>query len=487
MSQVSKEQFANNAVWKMVEIIVRKGIALVISTILARLLSPEAYGVVALTTVFITFSDIFILNGFNVAVIRKQSVDEEDYSTVMILSLGFSTVVYMVLFFCAPMISDFYNSVELVSVLRVLMILIFFQSIATVIRAKATRELKFKEMSFVAIVGNVVASFIGVWMAFLGFGVWALVAQQLFANFFDALFLTIMFRWKFIWKFSMSKAKDMLNFTLGVLGASFLDFLGNNANSLVIGRVFSASELAYYNRGNMYPETISLNTYNAINSVLLPTLASRQGDIVGMKKVVRKVVSITEYIILPMMIGLVAISDRFVGILLTHKWDSCIPIMICACIYYVINPIRAIGYSVFYALGESKRNVKIEMARSIVMIINLVVVIILLKKSIYVLAVMNVVVSLLVAVFTQYQVSICIEYKFKELLSDVIPALVISTIMGLLVRGISLISNETGTIFVLQLFVGVIIYILLSVITNNSNFYFIKAYIIEKLCRRKER
>ncbi len=485
MNQVSKDQFASNALWKFTEIIVRKIVALVISTILARLLAPEAYGVVALTTVFITFSDIFILNGFNVALIRKESVDEEDYSTVMLLSMGFSTVVYTILYFAAPLLANFYDSPELKDVLRVITVLIFFQSIATVIRAKATRELKFKEMSFVAIFGNVTASLIGLFMAYIGLGVWALVAQQVLANFFDMILLTIVFKWNYFWRFSKRKAGEMLKFTLGVLGASFLDFLGNNANSLVIGRVFSTSELAYYNRGNMYPETISLNTYNSINSVLLPTLASRQSDPEEMKKVVRKVTSVTEYIILPMMIGLIAISDRFVGVLLTHKWDLCIPVMVCSCLYYSLNPIRSIGYSVFYARGESKRNVKIETARSIFMILNLIVIVILLKKSIYILAAMNVVIALLVALYTQYQVSKCIGYRFRELLIDILPSLIMSIIMGLIVRSIAMVTSESGVIFVAQLFVGLIAYVIMSALTQNVNYRFLRDYVISRLFRRK--
>ena len=486
MRQISKDQFASNALWKFTEIIVRKVIALVISTILARLLAPEAYGVIALTTVFITFSDIFILNGFNVAILRKDKVEDEDYSTVMLLSLAFSAIVYIILFFAASPLSDFYKSQELTNVLRVITILIFFQSIATVIRAKATRELEFKKMSFVAIIGNVAASLIALIMAFTGMGVWALVAQQVLANFFDMVLLTIVFKWRYTWKFSKIRAREMLKFTLGVLSASFLDFLGNNANSLVIGRAFNTSELAYYNRGNMYPETISLNTYNSINSVLLPTLSSRQNDLEEMKKVVRKVISITEYIILPMMIGLIAISDRFVFVFLTHKWDACIPVMTCACLYYSINPIRAIGYNVFYARGESKHNVRIEIARSIIMIITLVVVIIVLKQSIYVLAASNVVIAFLVALFTQYQVSKCIGYKYRELFVDILPALVMSLIMGAIVKGISLLTSESAAIFVLQLLVGICSYILMSMITKNENFIFIKNYTLNRLLKRKK-
>lgn len=487
MEKVSKNQFADNALWKFLEIIVRKVISLIISTIIARLLVPEAYGVVALTTVFITFSDIFILNGFNIAIIRKERVEDEDFSTVMILSLGFSLIIYLILFFAAPVLASFYKSPELKSVLRVITILIFFQSVATVIRAKGTRELQFKKMSLVTIIGSVAASIIGLIMAYKGFGVWALVAQQVLSNFFDMVLMAVIFHWKFICKFSMKRAKEMVKFTLGVLGASFLDFLGNNANSLVIGKAYSPTELAYYNRGNMYPETISLNTYNSINSVLLPTLATRQNDIAEMKRIVRKVIALTEYIIIPMMFGLLAVSDRFVPVLLTTRWSSCIPIMICACVTYAINPIRAIGYSVFYARGESRRSVRIELVRSITMLLNLVITIVLLKKSIYVLAASNVIITLLVAITTQIQVKQCIHYQFRELAIDLMPTLLMSGVMVLLVRLITFITIPDAAILVLQLFVGFLAYMVMSVISKNKNFFFLYNYIKKKIkiSRRK--
>lgn len=481
MEKVTKNQFANNALWKFLEVICRKLIALVISTILARILLPEAYGVVALTMVFITFSNIFILNGFNVALITKEKATELDYSTVTVLSLTFSLVLYAIFFTAAPFLADFYKTPELKLVLRAITLLLFFQPVPTVIRAKGTRELKFKEMSFVSLIGNVLASIVGVFMAYKGCGVWSLVAQQVLANLLDMVLMLIVFKWRISLKFSLTVSKQMIKFTFGVLGASFLDFIGNNVNGLVIGKAYTTTDLGYYNRGNLYPETISLNTYNSINSVLLPTLVSRQNDTEDMKRVVRKVVSLTEYIILPLMFGLIAVSDRFVSVLLTEKWNPCIGIMICACLYYAINPVRAIGYSVFYAKGESKRSVKIESFRSIFMITNLIVTILLLKKSIFVLAGTNVVISLLVAIATQYQVRQCIEYKFKELLIDISPSLLMSCAIIIGVRVVCLLNLTDIAILILQMLVGVSVYVLLSIVTKNKDFLFMLGYLKQKL------
>ncbi len=487
MREVSKTQFASNSLWKFGEIICCKIVSLIISTILARLLMPTAYGVVALTTVFITFSDIFILNGFNVALVRKESVTDIDYSTVTSLSLGFSSILYLIIYFSAPQIASFYKTPELCPVLRVIMLLLFFQAPAAVIRANATRTLQFRKMSVATIIGTTSASVIGLIMAFMGYGVWSLVIQQVLTNVFDFILLMLFFRWRLSFKFDISIAKEMVSFTIGVLGTSFLDFLGNNANSLVIGKAYSSGDLGYYNRGNMYPETISLNVYNSITSVLLPTLASRQNDNEGMKRVVRKVLSVTTYIIFPMMFGLLAVSDYFVRILLTDKWISCVPIMICACLCYSINPIRAIGYNVFYAKGESNKCVQIEVFRCVIMIANLLITILCLKMSIYVLTGINVVVALLVAIITQIMVSKSINYSAKELFADIMPTLVMSSIMVCVVRAVTLVPLGTGLVFLLQIGAGVLVYLLLSVIFRNKSFLFLWEYILGFIKKRQSR
>lgn len=477
MQKVTGKQFADNAAWKFSELVVRKLVALVISTILARLLSPAAYGVVALTTVFITFSDIFILNGFNVALIRKEEVTEEDYSTVMLLSLLFSFFMYILFFVSAPFLSKIYRTPELKDVLRVITTLLFFQSVATVIRAKGTRELRFRDMSFVTIVENLVAGIIGLIIAYYGFGVWALVAQQIIAVLLDMILLSVVFRWKYKFCFRIETVKEMLSFTIGVLGSSFMDFLGNNVSSLVIGKVYTSTELGYYNRGNMYPETIGLNTYNAINSVLLPTLVSRKNDTRDMHDVVRQVVSTTEYILFPMMVGLLSISKNFILVLLTEKWLPCLGIFMCACISYLINPVRAIGYNIFYALGESKITVKIECCRVIAMLLNLIVTIVILRETIFVLTIINLCIAFLIMILTQHYVKKCINYSYLELLKDVMPTILLSLPIIIVTTAIDLINMNHTLALLMQVASGVTIYFIGSLISKNKNFRKLLGYV----------
>lgn len=478
MRRVTSNQFANNAMWKFADMISNKLILLVITILLARLITPEAYGVVALTMVFIGFSDIFILNGFNIALIRKETVDEIDYSTVTTMSLVFTVFMYLIIFVTAPYAASFYKSPDLCLVLRIITILLFFRSIVSVIRAKGTRELQFKRMVISAFISNVSAGVIALVLAYLGWGIWALVAQQLLAGFLDMIILMHIFRWHLSLKISFSVVKGMLKFTVGVLGTSFLDFLGNNVSSLIIGKSYSTKDLGYYDRANILPETIGLNAYNSINSVLLPTLASLQNDRDAMKRVTRKVMSLTEYIILPMMFGLIGVANVLIPVLLTDKWVSSIPLMYFCCISFAINPIRAIGYNVFYARGDSRLSVNIEILRATLMIVGILIVILVFQEALIYVLLSNALISLVVAGATHYRVKSCIGYSFRELYSDVFPSLVMSLIMMSIVLLVGNLQMNKVLLLIIQVLIGGTIYMGMSLVLKNKNFVILKDYIV---------
>lgn len=481
MERISSRQFASSALWRFVDVISRKIVSLFVSILLARMIAPEAYGVVALTMVFIVFTDIFILNGFNVALIRKKTTLPIDYSTVMTMSLVFTLVVYVIIWICSPFFADFYDSPELSPVLRVITILLFFESVSAVIRAKATREMQFKKMTVAAFIGNLVSGLIALVLAYLDFGVWALVVQQVAANLLEMIILLIIFKWQFSLRFSLNVARGMTKFTMGVLGTSFLDFLGNNVCNLVIGKSYSTKDLGYYNRANILPETIGLNAYNSINSVLLPTLSSRQNNNEEMKTVLRKVMSLTLYVIFPLMFGLMGTANILIPVLLSDKWIPAIPLMYFCCLYYAINPIRAIGYSAFYAKGLSKHSAEVEMVRSILMIVSVIIVAVVFKFSIYWLLTANLFVSLFVALTTHFKVRSVLDYKFSELLRDLIPSLLMSIVMAICTYMIGMLPMNHILVLLLQIIIGALIYIFLSYITKNANFQLVKAFAIEKV------
>lgn len=461
MEQVTANQFSSSIFWRFSDLFSRKAIGLVISIILARLIVPEAYGVIALTTVFIGFTNIFILTGFNVALIRKESVSDLDYSTVTTISLSCSAIIYLVCFVFAPLFADFYETSHLCEVLRVMLLSLLFLAIANVVRAKAMREMQFKRLSLISFTCNVASSIVAVVFAYQGYGVWALVIQQLLASILDTLLMLLVFKWKLSFKFSHSAAKEMFGFTMGVLGSSFLDFLANNLNGLIIGKKYSTTDLGYYDRGNMFPEVIGANLYGTISNVLLPTLSSCQNDAERMKRIARKVMSFTAFIIFPILFGLIGVSKVFVPLILTEKWIPCIPLLCLCCLYYVINPIKSIGYSVFYAKGKSRFCMRVEMARVSLMIVGLMLIVVL-DAPIHFVVISNIVICLAVSLFSQYYVREILSYTYTELFKDLAPSLFFSLILMVVTYFIGEIEENRFLIFCIQIISGAGIYALLS-------------------------
>lgn len=477
MERVTKKQFANSVIWKFTDIVFRKIIGFIIAMLLARLIEPEAYGIIALTTVFIAFSDIFILNGFNVALVQKKTISDKDYSTVFCMSFIFSVILYLSFFFSAPFVADFYNSAELKYVLRIIAVVILFQSVTTVIRAKATREMAFKKMAISSSISSVFAGIVGVIFAYHGYGVWALVVQQLLSSCLDMVFMIIFFSWKVSFRFSKRIAYSVSKFSFGVISTAFLDFCGNNMSSLVIGKSYSTIDLGYYNRGNMLPETVGLNVYNAINGALLPTLASHQSNRDELKQITRKIMSLSVYIIFPLMFGFIGISEILIPVILTDKWIPIIPLMDVFCLYYAINPIRAIGYNVFLAKGESRLCVLIEVLRFILMLFCLIVVVFIIKGSVYFLLLTNFIVSIIVVLVTQFLLQKFIGYKLQELLVDILPSFIMSIIILFLVKWISWTGVAEGIVLLcMQIVSAVMLYITSSILSKNNNFMMIYQY-----------
>lgn len=478
MKKVTSVQFADSVIWKFIDLVFRKIVSLGLAVLLARLLDPEVYAIIALTTVFISFSDIFILNGFSIALIRKENINEQDYSTTFCMSLFTSITLYFAFWILAPYIADFYKILELKNVLRVISISIIFQSLTTIIRAKATRELEFKKIAISTSISNILAGIIGLIAAYKGYGVWSLVLQQVAANFFDMLLMIFLFKWKIILNFSKYICIDVLKFSLGIFGISFLDFCVNNINMLTIGKYYSKSTIGYLNRATVIPETIGLNVYNAIGSAILPTLSLQQNNLEEMKKIVRKVVSFSIYIIFPLMFGLISISDILIPILLTNKWISIIPLMNIICINYAINPIRSIAYNVFYVKKENKLGIMVEVFRFVITVINLIITVVIMNESIINLLIINLIISFSIVIFTQYLLNKILYYGFKEFIEDIFPTTVMTAILFYTVRLITF-DNLFSDFYLLvtKILVGIFCYILLSYFTKNKNFIAIIEYL----------
>lgn len=481
---MDKQTFASSALWKITEALSTKGIALIISIVLARILMPEDYGIVTLTAVFISLSTILVQSGLSTALIRKEKVDEIDLNNGFMIGFGLALVCYAVFFFSAPLIADFYNERLLIPVLRVQMLSLFLVAMGNIQTVIITREFRFRELCFANIIANSVSGIAGVVMALTGFGVWALVFYTLLRDGIAAL--VVFFRTKWFPKLNCdtSKMRSLLHFSIWVLSATLVDFIGNNYISTMMGKVYSLSDLGIYGKGVQLPEMICLYTFGAISSVLLPTLSLYQNDREKLKKVSRRMVEVSSYVIFPMMAGLALIAPKLIPFLFTDKWNASVPILFFASISYGVNPLRAINMQLIMALGNSKKALLIEAIRAVLLIVGVTFCAFVFKTSIYGIAAVSAGVSLVNVVITQFFAREYIGYRYREWFKDMLPAAILCAGMALAVFAAGMIPANHTILMFSQIAIGVCTYIGLSSVTHNKSFMEVKRLAAEKLSRK---
>lgn len=440
---------------------------MLVSIILARILSPSDYGLIAITSIFIGLSEILIDGGFSTAIIRKNNVDEKDYGIALVSSLSLATVLYLVLFFLAPFISKYFNEPALIAVLRVISLTMFVQAFSVIRIGYINRNLQFKLLFQCNLISGIISGLMGILAALFGLGIWALVIQRLFQQLISTVLLFKKIEIKYKIRGSFSQLQDLLSFGFGVVGSSLLNYVGSYIYNLVIGKRFSATELGYYDKGAQLPMQFSLYTFGAMSSVLLPTLSSYQDDLAKVKHIVRKIVRMTGYLIFPLMIGMMVTAEDLIVLLLTSKWLPALRIMQYACIYYITTPFMLINVQVFFALGRSKLRIKTELIRLGLQVLSLLGLGLLAGSTINVLALANALIAVLIAVLSFYETRKLIDYSWKEIAGDLMKPALAGMLMGVLVFFLEwLLTPQLHSvpliIFVLKVGGGILAYYVLS-------------------------
>lgn len=475
---VTKQKILISSIWKMMDSLVTKGVSTVISIILARILMPEDYGIITITIVFINFSGIIVQSGINVALVRKEAVDELDYSTSLFYSLVVAGLCYAIFFFLAPCIAAFYGKDIICQVIRIQMVTLFIGAFGNVRNAIVIREFKFKELCFINAISTVSGGVVGIVLAYGGMGVWALVFYTLIRDLLSVCLLFIWVRWKPLFHISFIRLKELMTFSVWVLLSSILDFWGNNLSSIILGKKYSMSDLGTYSKGGQLAELICLHTFGAVSSILLPTMANSQSDNEKLKNISRKMVSVSSYIIFPMMIGLAVIADRLIPVLYTEKWNGCVPILYMSCIYFGINPFRTINMQLMYAKGDSRIAMIVEVTRFFLLNGGIIAVIFLFKKDIYWVSRVTAVVAVCTAVITQKYAKGMIGYHYFEWVQDMLPHISITAAMGIVVYMVGKIALSDIVVLVAQVMAGVIAYYFFSIVSRNRMYYELKDLMI---------
>ncbi|WP_432205321.1 lipopolysaccharide biosynthesis protein (plasmid) [Cetobacterium somerae] len=454
-----KSKVISSLVWKFLERGGVQGIQLIIQIILARILTPEDYGVIAIITIFITLANVFVQSGFGVALIQKKDVDEKDLSSVLYLSLVIATLIYIILFFLAPIIANFYKIPELKNILRVLSITLFFGAFNSVQNSILSKKLEFKKL-FITSFGAVLISGVGsIFMVYSGFGIWTLVYQQLINQISICAILCFVVKWRPQLTFSFKRIEELFSFGSKLLLSSLLDVGYENMRGLIIGKFYSPIMLGYYNRGNQFPLLIVSNFNGSIQSVIFPALVTEQNDKVRLKKLVRRTIVTSCFIIFPLMVGLATIAEPFVKLVLTEKWLPCVPYLRIFCISYALWPIHTANLQVINAMGRSDIFLKLEIIKKI---IGVTILMITLNYGVYIMAVGVLVSGIISSVINSFPNKKLLDYGYFEQIKDVFPSVILSIVMGGLIHLFSLLEINILVIMSIQIFFGIIIYFFLS-------------------------
>lgn len=470
IGRISKGSALKNAIWKMVESFAAKGVSMVITFVLARLLDAEAYGIVGLTGIFLQLSDILVQAGFSTALIRKPQVTDKDYSTVFFISLGTATVMYTAIFFGAPIIANFYETQELTAVLRVLGLSLFMGATGSVRGAVIARAMKFRVTTICNLVSSIVSGVVGIILAAMGFGVWALVAQSLIGSFLGMVLLFIVVKIKIKPLFSMESLRDLLPPSLKILASSLLSFTGDSVYGAAIGKVYSVEQLGLYSKGEQLPRQFSLYTFGAISSVFLPVFASYQEDYKQLNQVFRRVVNICLFILVPLMAGLCVTGDHVITLLLTEKWVSATPILRWACLYYLATPMLLANVQLHLAIGRAGTRARVEMKRLTLLLVSFVV-LMFVKAPVEMIMATRAGIEAVIAISMFLETRKATGYRIRWTLVDLLPTLVAAGLMCIAVILCRMLPLSTVPMLGVEVLAGVAVYVMVSLLLKNKAFF----------------
>ena len=472
----------NGLFWKLMENGGAQGVQFLVSIILARLLSPEEYGVVGVILIFVTIANVLVQNGFSTALIQKRKVDDTDFSSVFFFSMAVSAVIYLVLYLSAPGIAYFYNNQEMTALVRVLAVVLFPGGVISIQNAYVSRNMEFKGLFISSFVASMISGAISIFLACRGLGVWALVWQQIAYYFFYMLILFMSISWKPRLLFSILRIKTMFAFGWKLLCASLLDTVYNNIYGLVIGRIYNESMLGNYNRGEQFPKLIVSNLGAAIQSVMLPVLSASQDEPERVKSMLRRAITVSSYLVLPMMAGLIAVARPMVLLLLGEKWLACVPFLQIMCVAYSFWPIHIANLQALNAMGRSDIFLKLEIVKKMV---GLAVLAVGIRYNPLVLVALKAAADFLCTFINAWPNKRLLNYSIIEQWKDIIPSVAVSILMAAAVMAAGRYVPGGWLGLGMQILFGAVVYMLASWVLGLEVFRYIRGLVVDRLPGRK--
>ena len=483
MSHAIKNKLISGLFWKFSERIAAQTVTFFVSIVLARLLTPADYGVIAIVNVFITIANVFVDSGLGNSLIQKKDADNLDYSSVFYFNITSSTLVYIVLFILSPFVAGFYNMPILTPVLRVLSIRIIVAGVNSVQHAYVSKHMMFQRFFWSTLFGTILSAVVGIAMAYKGCGVWALVGQYMTNTMVDTIVLWFTVKWRPIRGFSLKRLKSLFSFGWKLLVSSLINTVYSKIRQLCIGKVYTSEDLAYYSKGEHFASFIVTNVNTSIGAVLFPVMATQQDKTEAVKAMTRRSIKTSSYIMFPLMVGLAVIAEPFILTLLTDKWIECVPFLQIGCFVYALMPIHTANLQAINAMGRSDVFLKLEIIKKVV---GVCVFLIAIPYGVTAIAISGVVTSVITSVINAYPNTKLMGYRYLEQIRDMLPALLLSVFMGIAVYAIGLLPIPVLPLMVIQIVSGMIIYVLLSILFKADSFAYINDTIKDIITKRRK-
>ena len=463
--QSLKQKTQNGLLWSSASNIANQGIRFVFGIILARLLSPDAYGVIGILTVFITIISVFIDCGFSQALIRKTDRTQKDFSTEFFFNIGVGVLGYLVLFATAPFIADYYEMPILTSLLRVLGLGVIINSLCVVQSAQFAIRLDFKTPAILAVGTQLFSGAVGIALAYNDWGVWALVFQQVSGGLLNAMLLWLFAGWRPTMEWSKASFHYLWGYGSKILGASLIQQTYDNIYPLVIGKCFTTASLGLYSRAQGFATLPSGNLSGILGNVTFPILSKMVDDTERLVATYRRMIKSTALIVFPLMIGMAASAGPMIRMLLNEQWYGCIILLQLLCLALIWQPLSALQLNVLKIIGRTDIVLKLEIYKRS---FGLLTIFASIPFGIIGMCIGFILFYVYSFSMNTFFISKTLQFSFFHQMKDLFPMLFNSIIMGALVWTITLIPLNDVIIFALCIAVGVASYYVLSCILTNE-------------------
>ena len=482
MTESLKNKTVKGVGWSFIDNLSSSGITFLVGLVLARLLTPSEYGIMAILTIFIAVSNSIVDSGFSNALIRKTDARRVDYNTVFLFNLVVSGLLYVVLFFAAPAISVFFKEPLLVEVMRVIGWVLVINALAIIPRTLFVKDVDFKTQTKVSLIASVSSGVVGIGMALAGMGVWSLVGQQLSRQLLNTLFLWVYSTWRPIWEFSLQSFRELFGFGSKLLLSGLLDTVFKEIYSLVIGRCYTSAQLGQYTRASQFNQIFSSNLTTVIQRVSYPVLSSIQDESERLREAYRKVIKSTMLITFACMLGLAAVAKPLLIILIGEKWLPAVGFLQIICFSGMLYPLHAINLNILQVKGRSDLLLKLEIIKKIIAVGPLILGVLF---SIEYMLWGSVCTSLIAYFLNSYYSANLISYPTKEQVKDILPTFLVSFVTAAVMWSLTLLSFSNWLLLPLQCLLGIILAVLIYERLHLPEYVEVKQLTFSLLRRKK--